>query len=134
MCVCVCVCVCLCPQVVSCQWTLVIHLFEFQNSMNVITTQASNGEREYCCCDEYDEGSKSKPASCKKDKKCKEECDTFFVLNVYNGSSEPFSISTIAEPILNSPPHSLYIGYTFPFPLDDFPSLVIPHRPQVLCV
>ena len=114
---------CVSMQVVTCQWVVVIQLLEFQNPMNIETRIAGNGNIEYCCCD-VGSSCASQSIFYMNDYDCGNRCDTFFVVSLYDGNSELSSISTIKEAILNSPPHSLYVGYTLPFTLDELTASV----------
>ena len=114
---------CVSMQVVTCQWVVVIQLLEFRNPMNIETKMSGDGNIKYCCCDTGDNYcTKSIPNM--KINTCAAECDIFFVVSLQNGTSELSSISTINETILNSPSHSLNVGYTFSFTLGKLSSSV----------
>ena len=111
-------------QVTTCQWSLVIQLLEFHNSMNIEIKEDSSDEILYCCCDDH-EGSTcaSKSIFYNNTNNCADKCDIFFLLSLSDESSDPHSISTIKGTIINSLPHSPY-GYIFSFVLHDIPNLV----------
>ena len=101
---------------------MVIHVLEFHHPMNNEERVSNNGDIQYCCCGTSN--CQSQPFFFNMNNhNCGHQCDIYFVVSVYDGNSELPSTSTIMGNIQDSPSDSFY-GYTFPFTLGNFPSLV----------
>ena len=110
-----------------------IQLLEFHNPMNIEERVTANEDVKYCCCDSRNSNCQLQPfVFDMNDHNCAEECDIFFVVSVFDGSSELPSISTIMGSIQDSPSDSFY-GYIFPLTLDNFPSSVSLNKMHNIC-
>ena len=108
-------------QVTTCQWTLVIELFELNNPKNLELRQ-TDSNTQFCCCD--DDGKCNENREDPKLDDCDRSCDTFVTVTLQECEPDTDCAISITSGTVDNSPSVSPSGHIFSFDLDRFPNEV----------